>query len=150
MYNFFQSLSQGLFNGISAIANWFGGLLSNLFGGLKDFITSLFAPLILLFQGIWYLITSIFTVVVLVIQVILGLFYVAAGIIGGIFTTFSSLMGFTGSTSYYYLPSAYQQGFNSVTDVLNQSGFNTLAYIVAAFVWMMTAYALIKIVGGER
>lgn len=150
MYNFFNSLGQHFMNGITNIANWFGSIFQLFFTGIKGFITSLFKPLILLFEGIWYLITSIFTIVVLVIKLILGLFHVVAAVIGGIFTTFGQLLGFTGTTSYYYLPSAYSQGFYGVADILNQAGFNTIAYIMAAFVWMLTAYAVIKIAGGER
>lgn len=150
MYQFFQTLIQGLMDGISTIGNFFGSALGNLFNALKGFITTLFKPLILLFEGIWYLITSIFVVVVLVIKLIFGLFHVVIAVIGGIFSTFGQLLGFTGTTSYYYLPSAYSQGFYGIADILNQAGFNTIAYIMAAFVWMLTAYAVIKIAGGER
>lgn len=150
MFEYFQSLGQSLLNGIISIANWFGGLFVGLFNGLKNFITTLFSPLILFVQGIWYLITSLFNIVILVIQVVQGLFYVVGGVIGGILNTFSQLMGFSGSTSYYYLPSAYSQGFSSVTGFLNQTGFNSMAYIAAFFIWMLTAYAVIRIAGGEK
>lgn len=149
MYYFFQSLFQYLLNGIISIAQWFGSIFTGFFNAIKSFFTALFGPIILLLSGIWYLITSIFNIIVLVIKVILGLLGVVVAIVGGVFNTFSGLMGFSGSTSYFALPSAYQQGFSAVTGFLNQTGFNTIAYIMAAFVWMGTAYAVIKIAGGS-
>ncbi|MEL7656938.1 MAG: hypothetical protein AAGU75_13650 [Bacillota bacterium] len=150
MYNFFQSLIQNMMNAITNIANWFGSIFQGFFTGIKGFITTLFKPLILLFEGVWYLITNLFSIVVLVIKLILGLFHVVAAVIGGIFSTFGQLLGFTGITSYYHLPTAYHEGFYGIANILNQAGFNTVAYIMAAFVWMITAYAVIRIAGGER
>ena len=147
MFTFFQSIFQSLLNGISSIAQWFGSLITNFFNALKSFITAIFGPIVLLVGGIWYLITSIFNIVVLVIKVVLGLLGVVVAVIGGVINTFSGLMGFSGSTSYYVLPGVYQQGFSAVTSLLGSTGFNTLAYIFAAFVWMGTAFAVIKIAG---
>lgn len=149
MYTFFQSLFQWLLNGIISIAQWFGSIFTGFFNAIKSFLTALFGPVILLLGGIWYLITSLFNIVVLIVKVVLGLLGVVTAIVGGVFNTFSGLMGFSGSTSYYALPSAYQQGFSAVTGLMSQTGFNTLAYIMASFVWMGTAYAVIKIAGGQ-
>ena len=149
MYDFFQSIFQWLLNGIISIAHWFGGIITGLFNGIKAFFAALFGPIILLLGGIWYLITSVFNIIVLIVRVVLGLLGFVTAIVGGVFNTFSGLMGYSGSTSYYALPSAYSQGFNAVTGVLNQTGFNTIAYIMATFVWMATAYAVIKIAGGQ-
>jgi|GEM_PF-3444378 len=150
MYAFFQSLFQNLLNGISSIANWFGSIFTAFFDGIKSFFTALFGPIILFLGGIWYLITSIFNIIVLIVQVVLGLLGVVSAVVGGVFNTFSGLMGFSGSTAYYALPSAYQQGFNAVTGFISDSGFNNLAYIMATFIWMGTAYAVIKIAGGGQ
>lgn len=150
MYEFFQGLFQYLLNAIVSIANVLIGIPGALFNAFKSFMVQLFGPILLLFQGIWYLITSIFNIVILVVQVILGLFYVAAGVIGGIFSTFSQLMGFSGNTAYYNVPSAYSQGFSAVANFFSQTGFSNIAYIAAVFVWMLTAYAVIRIAGGER
>lgn len=149
MYAFFQSLFQNLLNSIISLAQWFGGIFTGLFNAIKSFFTTLFGPIILLVGGIWYLITSLFSIIVLIIQVVLGLLGVVVAVIGGVINTFSGLLGFSGSTAYYALPSAYQQGFSAVTGFISNSGFNTIAYIMAAFVWMATAYAVIKIAGGN-
>ena len=149
MYTFFQSLFQFLLNGIISIAQWFGSIFTGFFNAIKSFLTSLFGPVILFVGGIWYLITSIFNIIVLIVRVVLGLLGVVTAIVEGVLNTFSGLMGFSGSTSYYALPSAYQQGFNAVTGFISNSGFNTLAYIMATFIWMATAYAVIRIAGGN-
>lgn len=150
MYAFFQSLFQYLLNGINATALWFGSVFTGFLDAIKSFFTALFGPIVLFVGGIWYLITSIFDIIVLIIQVVLGLLGVVSAVVGGVFNTFSGLMGFSGSTAYYALPSAYQQGFNAVTGFISNSGFNTLAYIMATFIWMSTAYAVIKIAGGGQ
>lgn len=150
MYQFFQSLGQNLLNGIITAFQWLGNLFSNLWSSFTSFLSQLFQTVILFFQGIWYLLTKVFDIVVLVVQVLFGLFKVVWGVVGGIFHTFAQLMGFSGSTDYYYMPHAYQQGFSGVTGFLGQTGFNTIALIATAFIWMLTAYAIIKIAGGER
>lgn len=150
MYEFFQSLGQNILNGIIIIANWFGNIFSAIYNAIKSFFALLLKPIINFFQGVWYLITKVFDIVVLVVQVIFGLFHVVWSVIIGIFHTFSSLMGFSGSTDYYYLPNAYQQGWDGVTGIFNQTGFHTIASIMIVFVWILTAYAVIKIAGSNN
>jgi len=150
MYEFFQSLGQNILNGIITIAHWFGSIFTGLWTAFKSFMAQLFQTIILFFQGVWYLITKVFDIVVLVVQVLFGLFHVVWSVVVGIFSTFAQLLGFSGSTDYFYLPHAYQQGFSGVTGFLSQTGFNTVAYIAAAFIWMLTAYAVIRIAGGEK
>jgi hypothetical protein len=151
MFDFFSSLFQSLLNGILGGVNWLassiGNFFTEFFNGITQFLINLFSPLILFFQGFWYLITSLFNIIVLIVQVILGMLGVLTAIIGGVINTFSELLGFSGSTAYYALPSAYQQGFNAVIGLLGQTGFNTMAYIMAVFVWIATVYAAIKIAG---
>lgn len=150
MYEFFQSLGQSIVNAIVSIFTWLGNLLKDIFNGLKHFVAELFKPLILFFQGLWYLITKCFDIIVLVVQVVFGLFKVVGSIIAGIFHTFASMLGFTGSTDYYYMPDAYHEGYYGVAGFLNKTGLNTIALIMMAFLWILTAYAIIKIAGGER
>lgn len=149
MFVFFQSLFQSLLNGINSGLQWFGGIFTGFFDGIKNFFTNLFGPIVYFLLGLGYLFSSIFNIIVLTVQVVLGLLGVILAVVGGVINTFSGLMGFSGSTSYYVLPSAYQQGFTAVTGFLSNSGFNTLAYIMASFIWMGTAYAVIKIAGGN-
>lgn len=150
MYNFFQSLAQKILNGIIYVAHWFGNLFSNIWSAFKYFIAEIFKPIILFFQGVFYLLEKVFDIVVLVIQVIFGLFKVVWGVVSGIFHTFSTLLSYSGSTGYYHLPSAYRHGWESVTGFFGQTGFNTLALVLLVFVWIVTAYAVIKIAGSER
>ena len=150
MFEFFQSLGQNILNGINQLFIWLAGVFVNLWDSFKEFFAALFRPLLLFFHGVWYLLTKCFDIVVLVVQVIFGLFKVITSIIVGIFNTFSSLMGFSGSTSYYRMPGAYQQGYDGIANLLNQTGFSTIASIMMVLVWMITAYAIICIAGGER
>ncbi|SHK92507.1 hypothetical protein [Desulforamulus aeronauticus] len=150
MYEFFRGLGREIVNAIVSIANFFSGIIQDIWIALKNFLSKLFETVILFFQGVWYLIAKVFDIVVLVVQVIFGLFKLVWGVVAGIFQTFSSLMGFSGSTDYYYLPHAYQSGWDEVIKLLSKTGFNTLAAIIAVFVWMATAYAIIRIAGSER
>lgn len=150
MYEFFQSLGQHILNGIINIAHWFSQLIQNIWDAFKQFIAMIFQPLLLFFQGLWYLITKVFDIVVLAVQVIFGLFKVVWSIVAGIFHTFAGLMGFSGSTDYYYLPGAYQQGWDGVAGFFLKTGLNTIALVACVFVWILTAWAVIKIAGGER
>jgi hypothetical protein len=150
MYEFFQDILQGLLNGVSSLFGWLGNTLSSLWEALKQFVVSLLQPFLWLVTGFGYMLSNIFVLVVHVIQVIYGLFKVVGSVIVGAYNTFGQLLGFSGSTQYYVLPSAYQGGWGAVVNYLNQTGFNTIALIMAAFVWLLTAYAIIKIAGGEK
>jgi hypothetical protein len=150
MFEFLQNLGQNIMNGIVAVFTWLGNFISDLWNGFKNFIAAIFRPLLLFFNGLWYLLTKCFDIVVLSVQVIFGLFKVVWSVIAGIFHTFATLMGFSGSADYYYMPGAYQQGYDGVSGFLNQTGLNTIALIMMAFLWIITAYAVIKIAGGER
>lgn len=150
MYQFFQTLAQKILNGIISIAHWFGNLFSNIWEAFKHFLAQLFETIILFFKGVWYLIEKVFDIVVLVVQVIFGLFKVVWGVVSGIFHTFSTLLSYHGSTDYYRIPSAYRHGWEGVTSFFGQTGFNTVAIILLVFVWMLTAFAVIKIAGGDR
>ena len=150
MYEFFQSLFQKLASAIGSAFAWLGNVFASMFNALKQFFAWLFQPVILFFKGLFYLLDKCFDIVVLVIQVIFGLFKVIGSVILGVFHTFAQLLGFSGSTGYYRVPSAYHDGWYGVADFLNQTGFSTIALIMAAFVWMLAAYAVIRIAGGER
>lgn len=150
MFEFFQSLFQRLADALGTAFSWLGNLLASIFNAIKTFFATLLAPIILFFKGLFYVLDKCFDIVVLVIQVVFGLFKVIGSVILGIFHTFSQLMGFSGTTGYYHLPAAYDHGFDAVGDFMARTGLNTIALIMAAFVWMVAAYAVIRIAGGER
>ena len=137
-------------NGIGSGIGWLGGLIKNVFIDLKTVLVTLLKPIIVFINGIVYLLTKIFDIVILIIQVIFGLFKAVGGVITGIINTLTALKSYTGTTSYYNLPSSYNEGWHGVFDILNNAGFNTLALIMMFFVWVLTAYAIIKIAGGEK
>ena len=150
MFEFLQSLGQNIVNVFNYIVQWVGSIFISIFNALKEFIATIFRPLILFFNSLWYLLEKCFDIIVIAIQVIFGLFKVMGAVIYGAINTFSQLIGFSGSTDYYYIPEAYKNGFDSVTSFLGQTGLNTIAIIMTVFIWMLTAYAVIRIAGGER
>lgn len=150
MYEFFEGLFQNVIDALGIFFAWVGSLLQGFFEAIKSVIITLFKPLIVFFSGLAYLIGKCFYIVVLVVQVIFGIFKVLGGVIAGVFNTFSQLLGFSGSTGYYYMPDAYQQGWNTVVSFMNNTGLNTIAVIMTVFIWVITAYAVIRIAGGEK
>lgn len=139
-----------LIDALRGFFSWLGDILIGIYEAIKAFFAKLFEPIILFFQGIFYLLTKCFQIVILVVQVIIGIFKLIGAVIVGIFNTFSQLMGFSGSTSHYYMPSAYQQGWDNVAGFFNSTGFSTIAVIMTTFIWLITAYAVIRIAGGEK
>lgn len=150
MYEFSQSLLEKVVNALGTFFAWIGTLLQGLFNALKTVLVTIMHPLVAFFTGIAYLLSKCFYIVVLVVQVIFGVFKVVIGITLGVFNTFAQLLSFSGSTDHYYLPEAYRQGWNAVADVLSSTGVHTIAVIMTVFVWLMTAYAVMRIAGGDR
>lgn len=148
MYEFFHGLFEYLLNGVGLAIAWLGSLLGGMFNGLKSVLVALLEPILILVDGIYYLLTNCFSIVILIVQLIFGLFKVLGAVIAGVYNTFAQLLGYSGSTSYYYMPGAYQPGWNVVSNFLDSTGFSTIALIMAAFIWLMTAYAVIRIAGG--
>ena len=150
MYEFFHGLFENQLGGISSFFAWIGGILGSLFNGFKNILVALFEPILILVDGLYYLITQCFGIVVLVVQIIFGLFKVLGGVIAGAYNTFAQLLNYSGSTDYYYMPGAYRQGWDVVTNFMDSTGISTIALIMAVFIWMATAYVVIRIAGGER
>lgn len=150
MFEFFEALFRNLVQAFRSFFSWLGNLFQSFFNAIKELFAALFKPVILFFKGLFYLLEKCFYIVVLVIQVIFGIFKLLGAVILGVFNTFSQLLDFSGSTSHYYVPGAYQQGWDTVARFLNSTGFSTIAVIMTVFIWLMTAYAVIKIAGGER
>ncbi|ADI02562.1 hypothetical protein [Syntrophothermus lipocalidus] len=150
MYEFLHSLLEHVVNVLGTFFAWLGNLLQALFNALKSVLIAIMQPLVAFFTGIAYLLSKCFYIVVLVVQVIFGLFKLIGAVILGVFNTFAQLLSFGGSTDYYYLPDAYRTGWDGVTGFLASTGVHTIAVIMTVFVWLMTAYALIRIAGGDR
>ncbi|HHV76206.1 MAG TPA: hypothetical protein GXX39_02385 [Syntrophothermus lipocalidus] len=150
MYEFFHSLLEHVVNALGTFFAWLGNLLQGLFNALKSVLIAIMQPLVAFFTGLAYLLGKCFYIVVLVVQVIFGLFKVVGAVILGVFNTFAQLLSFGGSTDYYYLPDAYRTGWDGVTGFLASTGVHTIAIIMTVFVWLMTAYALMRIAGGDR
>lgn len=149
MYEFFKGLFDGLLGGIGSFFTWLGSLLGSMFNGLKSILIALFEPILIFLDGFVYLLTKCFSIVTLVVQLVFGMFKVLGGVIAGAFNTFSQLLNYSGSKSYHYMPEAYRPGWNVVKTFLDSTGLGTIALILCVFIWLATAYAVIRI-AGER
>lgn len=149
LFSFLSNLGSEIVDGISSLANFLGRTLNNLFEALKQVLVWLFQPIYDLIMGFVYLLIKIGELLIFIVRIIARLFQIAEEIISEIYNT---LLGFsyTGSTNYYHIPSAYNDLFQQVTGFFNQTGFNTIAYIMAVFVWILAAYAAIKIMTREE
>lgn len=140
-----NDLGQFLGGAIGELGNLIGGLLEKLLQGIVNVLSFLFRPILDILMGIWFFIQQLFNVVILVIQIIVRLFQIVGQMISEVI---SAIFGFkyTGSQVYYRLPNAYESGFMAVINFLDETGFSKIALIFAFFIWIMTAYAVIKII----
>ncbi len=153
MLNWFGTKLDGLgrFFGetIGALGNLIGGLLEKLLHGITTFLSYIFRPILDIIMGIWFFLQQLFNIIILIIMIIGRLFQIVGQLISEVIGV---LFGFnyTGSLSYYSLPNAYQSGFSSVLNFLDETGFSKIALIAAFFIWIGTAYAAIKIITREN
>ncbi len=150
MYDFFHGLFESALEFIRSLFAWLGELLGDFFDGIKGFLINIFQPVLTLIEGVFYLLTQCFIIAILVVQIVFGLFKIVAGIMIGAYSTFMQLLDYSGSTSYYYMPDLYQGGWNMVFSFINETGLNTMALLMAVFIWLATAYAVVRLAGGER
>jgi hypothetical protein len=130
---------------IGKLGNLIGGLLEKLFQGIVNVLSFLFRPILDVLMGIWFFIQQLFNIVILVIKIIVRLFQIIGELINEVIRAIFGL-NYTGSQAYYRLPNAYQSGFLSVVEFLDETGFSKIALIFAFFIWIATAYAVVKIV----
>lgn len=146
MYEFFEQIGQSILNGLAYFFGILGNFLSNSFNTLLNFLAKLFTPIIWLVEGFLYLLNKIFYVVLLILDIIHYFFLVIWAIGEALFRTMFNF-NYTGSTAYYNLPSQYQQGYSAVSTFLRTTGFNTIALILAVFVWILGAIVIIRLIG---
>lgn len=140
-----NNLGEFIGGAIGGLGNLIGGLLEKLLKAIVDVLSFLFRPILDVLTGIWFFIQQLLNVVILVIQIIVRLFQLVGQLISEVIR---AIFGFsyTGSQAYYRLPNAYESGFLSVINFLDETGFSKVALIFAFFIWIATAYAAIKII----
>lgn len=146
MYEFLQGIGQAILNGLAYFFGILGNFLSNAIQTLLNFLSKLFTPIIWLVEGFLYLLDRIFEIVILILEIIYYFFRVIFLLGEALFRVIFNF-NYTGSTAYYQLPSQYHQGYNAVSTFLGNTGFNTIALILAVFVWIFGAVVIIRIIG---
>jgi len=170
--NLISNAFSGIFNALQSWLNpvfeWFGDklhaigqaigsavdsitkTLQNMWNAMKQFLGSIFKPILDLVYGILYLIAQIFIVIKLVIKLIAQLFVLFIAISTGFINTIMSLANWSGGSDYFSIPDSYLKGFDFAMDFADSTGINLLAGIAAVGVWIITAYATIKLAGGNK
>lgn len=146
MFEFFETIGQYILDGLAYFFGVLGNFISGAFNTLLNFLGIIFKPILWLINGFLYLLEKIFQIVVLIIQIIYHLFLVLWSIAEGLFRTLFSF-NYTGTSQYYRLPSQYSEGFTAVSGFLSNTGFNTIALILAVFVWILGAIIIIRMIG---
>lgn len=144
LFGFLSNLGNNIVSGIEQFANFIGNTLNNLFEALKQVLYWLFQPIFDFLAAIVFFFSKLMVIFLYIIRIIARLFEIAKEIISEIIGTLTGF-GYSGSTAYYNIPSAYGDSFSQVAGFFNQTGFNTIAYIMAVFVWILTAYTVVKI-----
>jgi len=149
MLNWFGAKLDGLgrFIGgtIGNLGNLIGGLLEKLLNAIITFFSYIFRPILDIIMGLWFFLQQLFNVIILIIMIIARLFQIVGQLISEVMGVIFGF-NYTGSYSYYNIPNAYQSGFYSVLSFLDETGFSKIALIAAFFIWICTAYAVIKII----
>lgn len=160
MFDYLGGLFYGIISWFGNKLDAFGHFIGGLIGGLGDFLGKVLknafdlivqvlgfflSPILAIILGIVFFIQQVMNIAILIIRIIARLFQIAGQLIGEVFGALYGL-NYTGSTSYYVLPNAYQSGFMAIINFLNQTGLSKIALILAFFIWIMTAYAVVKII----
>jgi len=130
---------------IGRLGDFLGSILKNAFDVLIKVLGFFLSPILAVILGIVFFIQQVMNIAILIIRIIARLFQIAGQLIGEVFGALYGL-NYTGSTSHYVLPSAYQSGFMAIINFMDQTGLSKIALILAFFIWIMTAYAVVKII----
>lgn len=160
MFNYLGGLFTGIISWFGDKLDALGGFIGGLIGRLGDFLGSIIknavdvlirvlgfflSPILAVILGIVFFLQQVMNIAILIIRIVARLFQIAGHLIGEIFSALYGL-NYTGSTSHYVLPNAYQSGFMAIINFMDQTGLSKIALILAFFIWIMTAYAVVKII----
>jgi hypothetical protein len=130
----------------------FGTLIQaivNGFNSLYDLLVKIFTAVYLFFDGLMYFVHKVFNIAILIVQLIFSFFNLLKSLGEGLITTFSNL-SFTGSTANFSLNPTWQTYFSYGVGILHTMGFDIVAGIITFFIWIWTAWIVIRIIGFGR
>lgn len=141
---------------IANILNWFSGFLQNLgsvitnafgvlFQGIINVLKFIFKPIFALVAIIFYLIYKIAELVVMLIKVLVAIGKLLYSFVIGLFNTIGSL-SWSGSSADH---GSWSGAFAEVFQALETYQLNKIAYVISFFIWVTTAFAVIKILSNR-
>jgi len=136
-----------MFHAIADGFNYLWGFLKQLFWWLLDGIAFLLKPVFDLLAAIFYFLYKIGVVLVKIVEIVLALGRLLIGLCTGLFKTITGL-GYTGRPAA--IPASYQDVFDRIQPVFQTLQLDKVAYLVQFAIWVMTALAAIRIIGGMR
>lgn len=147
--NILQYISTFFKNSLSVLLKFFSDLLGGLFNGLITVLKFLFKPIFALIAIILYFIYKIGELLVTLVLVLVSLGKLLYSFVMGIFNTIVSL-AWTSTTPP--APASWGNAIIQLFETLEPYQLNKLAYVVSFFIWITTAFTVVKILsksGGD-
>lgn len=145
---------------VSRILNWFGSFFQNLFNVLLRFLSDLFGglinglitvlkflfkPLLALVAIIFYLVYKLGELIVMLLSVLLAIGKLLYSFILGLFKTLAGLVWTAAPPDH----GAWSHPIKQVFIALEPYQLGKVAYVLSFAIWLMTAYAAIKILSSR-
>lgn len=145
---------------VASILNWFGTFFQNLFSGALSFLSNLFGYL---FNGLITVLKFLFNPILILVALIFYVIYKLAELVVTLFAVllsigkllYSFVMGlFKTLTGFSWSPSTPDHGkwsgaIGEVFGALEPYQLNKVAYVILFIIWIMTAWAGIRILSGR-
>jgi hypothetical protein len=152
LMNFINSILGGFNSVISFLGSLFSPLFSLIgkgFNALLDLLEKPLSYVFYFFDGVFYFIEKLFSVVVLIVKIFVAFFQFLGSLILGVFRTIHMWIIPSLSDNTHF-PSASEQGFQTVIDLISPTGLTTVVPIVAiAFCWFFFVLKIISLFGGS-
>jgi hypothetical protein len=132
-----------------AIADGFGylfGLIGDMALYILNGLLKLLQPILDLVGGIFYFVYMLGVVLVKVLLLFVSIAKLLIGLLTGLFKT---IVGFSYSGSSANIPSSYNETFSHLQSVFQTLQIDKIAYLLMVTVWIATAFAAVKIIGGN-
>jgi len=136
-----------MFHAIADGFNYLWSFLKLLAWWILDGIAFLLKPVFDLLAAIFYFLYKIGVVLVKIVEIVLALGRLLIGLCTGLFRTITGL-SYTGRPAA--IPASYQEVFDRIQPIFITLQLDKVAYLVQFAIWIMTAFAAIRIIGAMR
>ncbi len=138
---YFWGFLSNLWNGAM---QFLGSLVQNLLNGIGSLLQALFKPIFDLITAIFYFIQQLVTMVELLFQLLVSVFHVLFSFIEGLLTTMLQL---SYNNSSPVMPGDLRNDFTQMQPVFGLLQLDNLAYVLHFAVWLITAFAVVRMLG---